>query len=35
MNYQQQSRSTCKPYAYEAGKKAVQAHIDRLGLKGL
>ena len=23
-----------KPYAYEAGKKAVQAHIDRLGLKG-
>lgn len=23
-----------KPYAYEAGKKAVQAQIDRLGLKG-
>lgn len=26
--------ATAKPYAYEAGKKAVQAHIDRLGLKG-
>lgn len=23
-----------KPYAYEAGKKAVQAHLDRMGLKG-
>ena len=23
-----------KPYAYEAGAKAVKAHIDRLGLKG-
>lgn len=25
---------TAKPYAYEAGVKAVQAHLDRLGLKG-
>ena len=25
---------TAKPYAYEAGVKVVQAHIDRLGLKG-
>ena len=25
---------TAKPYAYEAGAKVVQAHIDRLGLKG-
>lgn len=25
---------TAKPYAYEAGRKAVQSHIDRLGLKG-
>lgn len=28
------SGGTAKPYAYEAGVKAVQAHIDRLGLKG-
>ena len=25
---------TAKPYAYEAGIKAIQAHIDRIGLKG-
>lgn len=28
------SGGTAKPYAYEAGIKAVQAHIDRIGLKG-
>ena len=28
------SGGTAKPYAYESGKKAVQSHIDRLGLKG-
>ena len=28
------SGGTAKPYAYEAGIKAIQAHIDRLGLKG-
>ena len=28
------SGATAKPYAYEAGKKAIQEHIDRLGLKG-
>ena len=28
------SGGTAKPYAYESGIKAVQAHIDRLGLKG-
>lgn len=28
------SGGTAKPYAYEAGIKAVQVHIDRLGLKG-
>ena len=26
--------ATAKPYAYEAGVKAVKAHIDRIGLKG-
>ncbi len=25
---------TAKPYALEAGRKAVQAHLDRMGLKG-
>lgn len=28
------SGGTAKPYAYEAGVKAVQAHIDRIGLEG-
>ena len=28
------SGGTAKPYAYEAGIKAIQSHIDRLGLKG-
>lgn len=28
------SGGTAKPYAYEAGIKALKAHIDRLGLKG-
>lgn len=28
------SGGTAKPYAYEAGIKAVQTHIDRIGLKG-
>ncbi len=28
------SGATAKPYAYEAGKKAIQSHIDRLGLDG-
>lgn len=25
---------SAKPYAYDAGRRAVQAHIDRIGLKG-
>ena len=29
------SGGTAKPYAYEAGVKAVQAHIDRIGLEGI
>ena len=29
-----QHGGTAKPYAYEAGIKAIQSHIDRLGLKG-
>lgn len=28
------SGGTAKPYAYEAGTKAIQDHIDRIGLKG-
>lgn len=28
------SGGTAKPYAYESGVKAVQSHIDRIGLKG-
>lgn len=28
------SGGTAKPYAYEAGIKAIQDHIDRIGLKG-
>lgn len=28
------SGGTAKPYAYEAGVKAIQDHIDRIGLKG-
>ena len=28
------SGGTAKPYAYEAGIRAIQSHIDRLGLKG-
>ena len=34
MNYQQQKQEHMqKPYAYGSRKKAVQAHIDRLGTK--